>query len=242
MGDDNKDSAPAEPSTAAGKKFGNKKFSKMKLLCIGVAVIFVGALAAVGWLYYDSSKTARDQKALISTLQKRLKDLGVRVPIEAELGGDDEDAAACNGGSTYAADIGNFEIAVSDPNVIIRDLDANFEGGPITDLSIGRCVAGETNVVDHYLTYQVNILAHPAADAATLRANFESQWGSPLTAGAPVTIDGVAAQTYTGEGLFNVKLVYFDNGGIGYQIELPDTNPTSEAMLTDVIADWSFTP
>lgn len=237
----NNNISEAEPGADPGKKLSNR-YNKVKILCIIVAVLLVGGLAAVGWLYNDSAKKVRDQKALIGTLEERLRDLGVRVPADDIEPVEDAAAATCSGGSSYSADIGNFMVTVSNPNVIIRDLDANFEGGPITDLAIGRCVTGETNVVDNYLPYQVNILAHPAADAATLRSGFEAQWGSPLTAGATVTIDGVTAQIYTGEGLFTTKLLYFDHSGIGYQIELPDTNPTSEAVLTDVIADWSFTP
>lgn len=228
-------------SQSKGEATLNKKRRTIRrILCIVAAVLLLGSLATVGWLYYNATQTIRDQKALISDLQKRLRDLGVDIP--ASPGEGDADAASCNGGSTYSADIGNFDLSVSDPNVIIRNLDANFEGGPISDLTIGRCVTGETNVVDTYPTHKVNILAHPAANAATLRANFEAEWGSPLTPGAPITIDGVATQTYTGSGLFTTKLVYFDHGGIGYQIELPDVNPTTEAILTDVISDWAFTP
>lgn len=237
----NDSTSEAKSGDNQGEKI-DKKANITRIFCVLVALLLIGGLAAVGWLYYGSAKKVRDQKALISTLEERLRDAGVSLPEDLDLGEDDEPAASCAGGSSYAADIGNFEITVSSPNVIIRDLDAGFEGGPITDLAIGRCVAGETNVVDDYLLDQVNILAHPAADAAELRANFEAQWGSPLTAGATVTIDGVTAQTYTGEGLFMTKLVYFDHSGIGYQIELPGTSATAEATLTDVITDWSFTP
>lgn len=151
-------------------------------------------------------------------------------------------AAGCGGGSVYTAAIGHFRVAVADPNVIIRQLDANFEGGPVTRLSVGQCIAGETNVVDAYPTKEVTILAHPSSNAAALRASFEAGWGSPLTAGGTQTVDGVTAQIYTGSGLFDTKLLYFDHGGIGYQIELPDVNPASEAIADDVLADWSFTP
>lgn len=221
----------------------NKRHGKKKIFYALAGVLLAGVLAATGWFYYDSVQTVRDQKVVIKNLQKQLRKLGVEAPDLAGEGGAGADgAAACEGGSDYSADIGKFEVTLSSPRVVIRNLDANFEGGPMTDLTIGRCVAGETNVVDAHSLSKVNIIGHPAADSATLRANFEAQWGSPLTPGAPVTIDGVAAQTYTGDGLFTTKLVYFDHAGIGYQIELPDTNPTSEATLTDVIADWSFTP
>ncbi len=235
------DTSGADPKTKPNKSIGKNRPNKVRILCIIGVAILVSGLAVLCWLYYESAQKVREQKALISTLEDRLRDLGVRVSDVIEPGGDVV-AAACAGGSSYSADVGNFEIAVSSPNVIIRNLDENFEGGPITELAIGRCVEGETNVVDDYLLDQVNILAHPAADAATLRANYEAEWGGPLTAGAPVTIDGVAAQTYTGDSLFTAKLVYFDHNGIGYQIELPGTSATAEATLTDVISDWSFTP
>lgn len=219
-----------------------KRNGKNKILFAAVAALLIAAFTAGGWLYYNSNQTVRDQKVLIGSLQKRLKDLGVDIPAIPGIEEAEGDGAACEGGSAYAAEIGKFTVTLSSPQVVIRNLDAGFEGGPITDLTIGRCVADETNVVDAYLLNKVNILGHPALDSATLRANFEAQWGSPLTLGAPVTIDGVAAQTYTGDGLFTTKLVYFDHAGIGYQIELPDTNATSEAILTDVLSDWSFTP
>lgn len=236
MGDT--DTSPSETDQAAAPS--KKIRGKSRVLYALVATLLIAA-GALSWFYYDAAQTVREQKAKISDLQERLRDHGIALPAGGGADGEDE-AAACEGGSAYSADIGNFAVTLSSPNVVIRNLDANFEGGPVTDLSIGRCVAGETNVVDAYPTHKVNILGHPAADAATLRANFEAQWGSALTPGAPVTIDGVAAQTYTGSGLFTTKLVYFDHGGIGYQIELPDVNPTSEAVLTDVITDWSFTP
>lgn len=216
-----------------------KKSKKGRILYILLVVILIGLLAGGGWFYYDATQTIQDQKDKISDLEGRLRDLGVEA-----VDGDDEtaDAASCAGGSSYSADIGKFELTLSDPNVIIRQLDGDFEGGPITQLSIGRCIEGETNVVDEYPTYEVKITGHPSSDSATLRSNFEASFGSPLTAGPSVTIDGVTAQTYTGSGLFATKLVYFDHNGIGYQIELTDTNTTSEAILTDVISDWNFTP
>lgn len=232
--DDANTSKSEQPSAPDKKRRG-----KNKIIYLVAGVLLVAAFAALGWLYYGSTQKVADQKALIGRLQKQLKDLGIEIPGIPDAGGD---SAACEGGSDYSADIGKFAVTVSSPRVVIRNLDAGFEGGPVTDLTIGQCVTEETNVVDAYLLSKVNILGHPAADSATLRANFEAQWGSPLTLGAPITIDGVAAQTYTGDGLFTTKLVYFDHAGIGYQIELPDTNTTSEAILTDVITDWSFTP
>lgn len=218
-----------------------KSSKKLTILLIIVAVLVLGAVTMISWLYLDSVRTVSNQHVVISDLQKQLKDLGMPVPggVVSEIA---EGSPSCSGGSAYSADIGNFDLTLSDPNVIVRALDANFEGGPITQLSIGQCIAGETNVVDAYPTREVKIIGHPASNSATLRANFEAQWGSPLTSGGTVDIDGVTAQIYTGDGLFASKLLYFDNGGIGYQIELTDTNPASEAMLTDVVSDWSFTP
>lgn len=216
-----------------------KQSTKAVVLYVFVILLVVG-LVGIGWLYYQSNRRIGDQHMQIGDLQQQLKDQGI-VPVGS--GAEETDGAAtCNGGSAYSADIGNFAITLSDPNIIIRNLDANFEGGPVTDLSVGQCLAAATNVVDAYLTHKVNILAHPSENAATLRSNFESESGISLTPGAPVTVDGVVAQTYIGDSLFAAKLVYFDHAGIGYQIELPDTNPESEAVLTDVIADWSFIP
>jgi hypothetical protein len=216
----------------------NKKSRKNRGV-LAVALILVGVFALGGWLYYDSVQTVRDQKALIKDLQKQLKDLGIDV---VGGGGAGDAVVTCNGGSAYSADVGNFSLTLTNPNIVIRNLDGRFEGGTVTQLSVGRCLEGETNVVDNYPTNEVKIHAHPVFNSATLRANLEALQGGPLTPGSTVTIDGVSAQTYTSTGLFNPKFVYFDHGGIGYQIELTDTNATSESILADVISDWSFTP
>lgn len=235
MGDEN--TTGSEREIVPGKK----AQTKTRLICIVAIVAGVGLLVAGGWLYYNATQTIRDQKVVINDLRKKLKKLGVEVPVDP---GEpvEEATASCNGGSDYAADIGNFSLTLSNPNVIIRNLDANFEGGPITELAIGQCIEGETNVVDAYPTHKVTILGHPASNAAALRASFEAEWGSPLTAAGTATVDGVTAQVYTGAGLFNTKLLYFDHNSIGYQIELPDTSATTDAILTDVLSDWSFTP
>lgn len=230
--DDSNLSQPVQP--VAPK---SKKSKKIHVLYVIIIILCAGAAAAAGWLYYDTQRVLRDQQIRIDELQRQLDDLGGG-------GGETEEGigATCGGGSAYSAAIGKFAIALSNPNVIIRTLDGNFEGGPITDLTIGQCVDGATNVVNTYPTHQVKILGHPSSNAETLRTNFEAQWGSPLTAGADVTIDGVTVHTYTGTGLFNTKLVYFDHNGVGFQLELTDANETTEAILTDVISDWSFTP
>lgn len=226
------DESSVTPQTSNKKGAGKK----MRIFLTLAGVVLIIACGAGGWFYYEAWRTVRDQKVKIAELEKRIKELG-DTPVGSSVA-----SAECDGGSNYAADIGNFEVTLSDPNVIIRHLDGNFEGGPVTQLSIGRCLDDETNVVAQYPTTEVKILAHPTSNAATLRTNFEAQWGSPLTAAGTVTVDGVTAQIYTGSGLFTTKLLYFDNAGIGYQIELVDTNATSEAILSDVISDWAFTP
>lgn len=231
------DDEPDVPETKPNTTLPKKKSKKGRILAILLIILLIGTSGALGWLYYDAAREARDQKDTISQLRQQLRDLGIETDDDAS----DEAAANCAGGSEYSAEVGKFQLTLSSPNVIIRNIDGGFEGGPITELDIGRCLEDETNVVDKFPTHEVKITGHPSSDAATLRSNFESRFGSPLTAGPTVTIDGVTAQTYTGEALFSTKLVYFDHGGIGYQIELTDTNTESEAILTDVISDWSFT-
>ena len=224
---------------------GKPGHGKKKMLIMLVVVVFVLSLfGGAGWYYFDASKKADDQKARISELEGRVSDLlarltdaGLEVPdVVPDVDGD------CSGGSSYSADIGNFGITLSDPNVVIRSLDGGFEGGPITSLNIGQCADGLDNVVDSTPTTEVKITAHPAATSAELKTIYESTLGSALVADSTMMIDGVSADVYTFSGLFDVKVVYFDNAGIGYEIALSATNATTEAILTDLTADWNFTP
>lgn len=217
--------------------------TKGRLLSIILVGLLVCSIAVGGWLYYNAHQTVQNQKSRISELKKELERRGIVVPVGDLIPEPGEaDSPACAAGSEYSAEVGRFSIALSNPNVIIRALDGGFEGGPVTQLSIGRCIEDQINVVDTYPLYEIKILAHPSSDSATLRSNFEAQWGSPLTLTGTATVDGVTAQVYTGTGLFTTKLLYFDNAGIGYQVELTETNPTSEAILSDVVDNWSFTP
>lgn len=217
--------------------FVNNKSSRKKWVVACVIVLLVAGAGTLGWLYRNAHISLQDKDKIISQLRERLK----TSPAGGEAT-DDDDEASCTGGSAYTASVGKFSIAVSDPRVIVRAIDANYEGGPVTTLSVGRCLDAGTNVVDNYPVNEVKILAHPSSNAATLRSNFEASWGSPLTAAGTTTIDGVTANIYTGAGLFSTKVLYFDHNSIGYQIELTDTNESSEATLTDILTDWSFTP
>ncbi len=221
--------------------------NKKRILIVAVAVVFALAfLGGAGWYYFDSSRRADDRRAKISELEAKvvslssqLSEAGLAIPEVSEVV---EEVTSCAGGSSYSADVGNFDITLSDPNVVIRSLDGGFEGGPITSLTVGQCADGLDNVVDSTPTTEVKITGHPAATAADLRSAYEATLGSALVADSTMMIDGVSADVYTFSGLFDVKVVYFDNAGIGYEIALSATNTTTEAILTDLIADWNFTP
>lgn len=220
-----------------GEKY-KKPGRKAKIFLNILLVILLLAVIGLVFLNTQADKKLASRDREISSLKERISLLDTP-PVEAPAEGA---AEVCTGGSSYTADIGKFSIELDDPRVIIRDLDAGFEGGPITKLEIGSCLADESNVVDTPPQTEVNILGHPASSSADLRTAYESRAGAPLTAAGTMTIDGVSANKYTGDGLFAPTLVYFDNAGIGYEIELVDTNDTTNAILADLSDDWSFTP
>lgn len=238
-----------DDSIVSEKIVNTNKWPKKWLIMV---VVLTLALAGAAALYLNSRSSVSDKDNQISLLQSQIDvlsignnvDKGVSAVEPVEL--DDPVPAPlpvtdCTGGSDYSADIGNFSIDLDSPRVIIRNLDAGFEGGPITSLETGTCIEGEDNVVDTPPTAEVKILAHPSSSSADLRASYEAGSGA-LTASGNVTIDGVAAQKYTLDGLFVSTAIYFDNAGIGYEITLSDTNTVTQATLTDVISDWNFIP
>ncbi len=254
----------SEVSDTPGKttKKQNKTLSTANAALIVVALVVLGLF---GYLYNDKSSQVDSLRSEVSTLKKDAVDLKniadskeaaksietvkpkvttpppketpqtpvVAPPVTAPV--------PCSGSSTYTASIGKFKATLSSPYVIIRKLDAGFEGGPITNLNIATCLVGETNVYDFPPLSEVSILGHPASTSADLKSSFEATSGT-LTADGTVTVDGVTAHKYKLSGMLESTLVYFDKAGIGYQIELSDTNATSSAILTDLISDWTFTP
>jgi len=215
---------------------------KPKPVVILLVILILSLLGALAYLYSDRSSSISNLETEVDQLKQTARDMAGAVEVkDAAPLKKVEVVAPCSEGSSYTADIGKFTATLDGPYVIIRNLDAGFEGGPITSLKIASCLADEANVYDSPPQSEVSILAHPASSSADLRASYESSSGS-LTADGTIVIDGVTADKYVLSGLFETTVVYFDNAGIGYQIELSDTNATTSAILTDLIADWSFTP
>ncbi len=222
------------------KESSNKTNGRGKSVLSILLALFFLAIIGLSFLYINSRQKISERSSEITSLKARI------LTLEALVSADGTDAlgesANCAGGSAYTADIGKFSIELDTPRVIIRDLDAGFEGGPITSLEIGTCLADVANVVDTPPTAEVKILGHPASSSSDLRSAYESRAGMALAADGTITIAGVTANKYTLDGLFQTTVIYFDNAGIGYEIELSDTNDTTNAILADVTSDWTFTP
>jgi hypothetical protein len=217
-----------------------KKRSKKGLLVIILLVVLLAGAGVLGYFTYQKTDRANKLGADVTRLEETIATKDARIAELLEGGG--TTAGACGSGTTYTADVGKFEVTLDSPYAIIRDLDAAFEGGPATNLSVVSCIEGQTNVFDNPPQNGVSVLANPSSTAADLRASYESRAGTPLTADGTIAIGGVTADKYTLSALFETTVVYFDNDGIGYQIELADTNTTTNAILTDLTGDWSFTP
>lgn len=229
-----------------------KIWSKKNLLIIVPLVVLAAGAGVLGYLAHQQSDRASSLAADVTQLEETVatKDTRIAELLDANADAvpdDDEDdsstpAHACDSGTTYTADIGEFEITLDSPYAIMRNLDAAFEGGPATSLNIVTCLDDETNVFDNQPQHEVSILANPSISAADLQSVYESNAGNSLNADGTITIDGVTADKYTLDGLFLTTVMFFDHGGIGYQIELASTNDTTNAILTDLTDGWSFTP
>jgi hypothetical protein len=219
------------------------RMSIKRALVFVLFILMIGGLIALGMFSVQQRNKIGDRNGEITTLREKigaLESSGASSPKSTESTGDD--TASCTGGTNYTAEIGRFRIELNSPQIIIRKIDGGFEGGPVTSLQIGSCVTGETNVVDVFPTNELNVLAHPSSTSAELKTQYESRTGSSLTAAGTVAIAGETAQKYASDGLFSTTLIYFDHGGIGYEIELVDTNTVTNGILSDLMADWSFTP
>lgn len=230
-------------NTTPGSPLKPKRAGKKRLLAIALIVVLVGGLLALGFLYMQQRTRLSERSREITTLRERIGVLEEEATASLPPVDEGESpGATCVGGSNYTAEIGRFSVTLDSPRVVVRKLDAGFEGGPITSLQIGSCLTGAVNVVDMYPTSEVNVTAHPVSTAADLKSQYESRSGAPLTAAGTTVIAGATAQRYTIDGLFSSTLLYFDHGGIGYEIELVDTSTATNATLSDLISDWAFTP
>ncbi len=222
------------------KEPSDKASGRDKLVLSVLLVLFLLVIIGLCLLYMNSKQKISEHSSEVASLKARISTL--ESSVLADDTGVSGESVNCSGGSAYTADIGKFTIELDSPRVIIRALDAGFEGGPITSLEIGTCLVDMTNVVDTPPTAEVKILGHPASSSSDLRSAYESRAGMALAADGTITIAGVTANKYTLDGLFQTTVVYFDNAGIGYEIELSDTNDTTNAILADLTSDWIFTP
>jgi hypothetical protein len=218
--------------------------NKAKLLKVVVCIVALGLIGSLGYLYTDKSRRNNDLAVENAQLAESIAaSASAEVEIETTVDAlaEVEVAESCSEGSSYAASVGKFTVSLDSPYVVIRNLDEAYEGGPITNLNIATCLPDESNVYDSFPSSKVSILAHPASTSSQLRTSYESSSGS-LTADGTVTIAGLTADKYALSALLETTLYYFDNAGIGYQIELSDTNTVTNAILADLLADWVFTP
>lgn len=253
--DEDKSQAPKTDATetdtpgadsAAPKKTGfMSRFGSKKLwLVILPLVLLAGGLLAMTYFHQQKAMRIDELNDEVSLLQQAVADKDSQL---AELQTDEGDAEEtdadttdpCESGSAYTADVGNFTATLDDPFVIIRELDAGFEGGPATRLSTASCIDGETNVFDSPYQRDVNILANPQSSAADLRSAYESNSG-PLTADGTRDVSGVTADKYTQDALFETTVLFFDRDGIGYQIEASGTPGEFNPLLTDLVEDWEW--
>lgn len=226
----------------------NKKGVSKKALLTGIlAVILVGALGWVGYQYREATRQIDSLEQQIATLDATIAENAETEEAPADEAdeadtADDSDvapAAACSSEASYTAEVGEFTIMLDEPYVIVRNLDAGFEGGPATNLQIASCIEGETGVFDAPYQREATILANPSATAADLRSSYETSSGA-LTADGTVDIDGVTADRYTQDVLFSTTVLFFDNDGIGYQIEFVGAADVIDPLSDDLLDDWSF--
>jgi len=241
---------------AENKPDKTSRFHKPKLVTTLLLVLVLVLAGGLAYVYSNKGDEVSNLETQVYDLKQSNQIISDRLvaldqseipeAVEAAPAEEAEEAepvapAACSGSSEYTATVGKFTVTLDSPNVVLRRLDAAFEGGPATNLSVAKCLSDQTNVYDLQYQADVNVQANPNSTSAELKANYEAQ-GTILTADGTMTIDGVTANKYTISGLFDTTHIYFDNAGIGYKIELSDTNTTTNAILTDLTNDWSFTP
>lgn len=232
------------PTESTPKKNGLNFGSKKLWLFIVPLVLLAAGLLTTLYLYQQKAARSNELSEEVAMLQESvtLKDQAL-AELEGAEGADGEQTEPaggdCDQGSSYTADVGNFTVTLDDPYVIIRDLDAAFEGGPATRLSIASCIDGETNVYDSPYQREVSILANPQSSADNLKSSYESNNGT-LTSEGTVDVDGITANKYSFQGLFEVNVLFFERNGIGYQIEARGAPDEFNPLLTDITSDWQF--
>lgn len=232
------------PTESTAKKNGLNFGSKRLWLFIVPLVLLAAGLLTTLYLYQQKAARSDELSEEVVMLQESvtLKDqaLAELEGAKGSDGGQIEPAGnECSQGSNYTADVGNFTVTLDEPYVIIRELDADFEGGPATRLLIASCIDGETNVFESPYQREVSILANPQFSADELRNSYESSNGT-LTSEGTVEVDGITANKYSLQGLFEVNVLLFERNGIGYQIKASGTPDEFNPILNDITSDWQF--
>jgi hypothetical protein len=202
-----------------------------KILTVLLFLLLIGAVAGVGYLYWqEMDKSAK--------LEKQVNDK------TAEIEKLKSESTAVTS-TEYTADFGKFKLTLPQQYVIILHNDGNFEGGPVTSLSIGTKNKSGKQTFDVQTQSLISITATQLdgkfADAVKNALNQDGT--TPAKKVSAVKIDGVDAEAYlVDSALFPYKLILFEKNKIFYQIKAvsSETSEQVKTLLDEVIKGFKF--
>lgn len=221
-----------EPKPKSGK---SKRFLKGLFF-----LLVIGIISALGYLYYDSSSQLSSLEEKQAKLEDSLNKKNAELAQLKEGDSSSESAGTCEGGASYEAEVGGFVATLDEPYVLVRNLDAGFEGGPATILEVASCIEGEANVFDKPPQREVTITANPNISVDDMKAARASNYGDPLST-EEMTVADVNAERLEYTGLFDSSVIYFEHNDTSFQIELSSSSSDEgNDIITDLTEDWEF--
>lgn len=217
----------AKPSNGKGKK----------LFISLLALILLAGASFLAYLWSQEKSKNSNLNSQISGLNNQINSL--KNDLENSKKSQDAKKPEDTSQTTYKAEVGKFSLSLPSDYVIIKNLDAGFEGGPATILTIGKKTS-LNGVVDSLVGDEAKLEANPNFQSfEDFVTNKNSDFEGGVKNQPNVSVDGVSARSFKLSGLIDMKALAFEKNKISYYIRVVDS-AEGQKTLDAIVAGFKF--
>lgn len=206
---------------------------KAKVLLSLAAVLLVAGLGSTGYLYTQEKTDNKQLSSEVEDLDGKVESLKQEAIEQAE-GVEKKEALQ----TVYEAEVGKFTLTLPSEYYVVEEIDGGYEGGPITQASIGFPTEAE-NVISTDVFKTVEISARPS-EQKNFKADVENALGTDAKKVETIKIDGVNADMYDVAGLSDSSALVFFNNKVFYKISSTVKSKDINKLIVEIVKGFKF--